>query len=273
MTSETKVAVIIPYCEAFTPRKMLNEAIQSVKKQSIQTEIIVVEDKDQKGPAWARNVGLNRAESRYVAFLDADDLWKQDKLERQINKMVKTGSGISTQGPPPMSKCQLLFEVFVGGGIPPTMPSVVIDTNQVEVRFEESLTRWEDILFVLECISESDNVCVCQNLTIIRRTHGSNLTKKNKSEIKQSLDSGEEYISYVEDRLPELRFFLPIFKLIMYGEILLSHLRNFQLQPAIDIIIKMSRITMKLSTLNSIIIYLYFILKRNYPIPSPSWCK
>lgn len=37
------------------------------------------------GPSAARNAGWRASASRYVAFLDADDLWDTDKLERQID--------------------------------------------------------------------------------------------------------------------------------------------------------------------------------------------
>jgi glycosyltransferase involved in cell wall biosynthesis len=35
------------------------------------------------GPAAARNAGLARAQGQLIAFLDADDLWQPDKLQRQ----------------------------------------------------------------------------------------------------------------------------------------------------------------------------------------------
>lgn len=38
--------------------------------------------------AIARNIALRRAEGRWIAFLDADDLWAPEKLERQLTFMV-----------------------------------------------------------------------------------------------------------------------------------------------------------------------------------------
>lgn len=44
------------------------------------------------GPAVARTAAIKRATGKYIAFLDSDDLWKPDKLEKQIEFMKKTGA-------------------------------------------------------------------------------------------------------------------------------------------------------------------------------------
>lgn len=43
------------------------------------------------GAAITRNNALKRAEGRWIAFLDSDDLWMPDKLEKQIQFMERNG--------------------------------------------------------------------------------------------------------------------------------------------------------------------------------------
>lgn len=51
-----------------------------------------------EGPAAARTEAIKRATGKYIAFLDSDDIWKPEKLEKQITFMQKTGAKFSATG-------------------------------------------------------------------------------------------------------------------------------------------------------------------------------
>src|SRR6185503_17230582 len=47
------------------------------------------------GPARARQAALDHATGRYIAFLDSDDSWLPQKLERQLAFMARVGGAFS----------------------------------------------------------------------------------------------------------------------------------------------------------------------------------
>lgn len=61
------------------------EIIFELKKKY--TNIIYHKQPKNQGAAVARNTALNLATGRYVAFLDSDDIWLPEKIERQIALM------------------------------------------------------------------------------------------------------------------------------------------------------------------------------------------
>jgi glycosyltransferase involved in cell wall biosynthesis len=108
------VSIITP---SFNSEKFIAETIQSVQNQTYQNwEMIIVDDcssdetvsivtkmallddriqlfqsEKNSGTGIARNTALEKSKGRYICFLDADDLWKPQKLEKQIN-FLKTNN-------------------------------------------------------------------------------------------------------------------------------------------------------------------------------------
>ena len=158
---ELTVSVVVPYSPAHTPEEVLDDAVQTARAQSVDTELVIVEDTEQRGPSWARNQGLERAETRYVALLDADDYWHEGKLARQLAKLRATNTGICVESPA-LDTDQFMRELYLGN-IASITSSVLLDTERVSVRFKEELERREDHLFVLEAATE-DGICFVNDL-------------------------------------------------------------------------------------------------------------
>lgn len=64
-----------------------NEIIEAYTKKDQRIKLVKLEKNS--GAAVARNRAIEVAEGRYIAFLDADDLWKPEKLEKQIKFMIQ----------------------------------------------------------------------------------------------------------------------------------------------------------------------------------------
>lgn len=107
------VSIIMP---SYNTAKFIPETIESVIKQTYTNwELIIVDDcstdntdevvkpfltderikylKNEKnsGAAVSRNYALREAKGKWIAFLDSDDLWLPEKLEKQIAFMEKNG--------------------------------------------------------------------------------------------------------------------------------------------------------------------------------------
>lgn len=107
------VSVIIPtYNRAATLRRTVDSALSQTYRP---LEIIVVDDgstdateevirsygerilgivQPNGGPSAARNTGAAAANGEWLAFLDSDDVWKPDKIARQVDLVMRAGGGI-----------------------------------------------------------------------------------------------------------------------------------------------------------------------------------
>lgn len=112
------VSIIMP---TYNCGKYIGESVQSVLAQTIvDWELLIVDDCStddtadrlkpyldrfpnihyfclavNSGPAAARTEALRVAKGKYIAFLDSDDIWNPEKLEKQICFMEETGAEMS----------------------------------------------------------------------------------------------------------------------------------------------------------------------------------
>jgi glycosyltransferase involved in cell wall biosynthesis len=67
-----------------------DKSIEIIKKyQLLDSRIKLIALEKNSGAAVARNYGIDKVKGDFIAFLDGDDLWKEDKLEKQITFMEK----------------------------------------------------------------------------------------------------------------------------------------------------------------------------------------
>jgi glycosyltransferase involved in cell wall biosynthesis len=64
-----------------------DKSLDILRDFSKNPRIQIIQNENNLGPAKSRNKAIDRANGRYIAFLDSDDYWLKDKLKTQIGFM------------------------------------------------------------------------------------------------------------------------------------------------------------------------------------------
>lgn len=180
------ISIITP---SYNASRFIGQTIESVRMQTYQNwELIIVDDcstdetpnilnryanveprikvhflKENSGAAVARNFALTQAKGSFVAFLDSDDCWKPEKLEKQLSFMQTNDYAFSFTGyefithegvylhkqvsaPEQVTYGDMLKNTIVG------CLTVMIDLNKVgsiqmpNIRTRQDLATWLSIL-------------------------------------------------------------------------------------------------------------------------------
>ncbi|SNS67406.1 Glycosyltransferase involved in cell wall bisynthesis [Geodermatophilus saharensis] len=212
-----RVSVVIPTYNSAT---FLVEALESVLAQTCPVhEVIVVDDgstdgtgaalrpyadrvvllrQDNSGVSAARNNGLARATGDWVAFLDADDIWLPDKIERQLqcagdDSVVCIHAnfflfGDRTESHPP-------FRSFVEGshgakallsGEGWVCPSSALVRRSARARFREWTGQAEDVIYFADLTFEGKFRYIAEPL-VGHRTHTGQATRQADATVRGTL--------------------------------------------------------------------------------------
>jgi len=207
MTNEPLISVVIP---AYNAAAFIKKAINSVLTQSYKhLEIIIVNDgsidkttdivnalsdkriklisQSNMGLSNARNTGIKASKGEYIAFLDADDYWKPEKLEKQLKLLtqhpeigfcstqtrVETPEGqfINDWLCPDIS-ISTLHSIFIqNAAITGSGSGVLVKKELQDLAgfFDESLKSLEDIDMWLRYAAHSEYCCLPESLTVITK--------------------------------------------------------------------------------------------------------
>ncbi len=210
-----KVSVIIPFYNRIL---LLLKSIDSVISQTHKNiEIILVndgsiedisevkkyerEDKriklislpENKGAAAARNVGIDNATGEYIAFLDSDDLFVEDKIKEQLKQMYLTGYNVSHtsyirkygKSEKEINSGELTGKVIpqIVKECPIATPTVMIKREYLKqqgIRFIEKFKVGEDTCFWLELLRNTKLLGIDYPYVIVNVGKGSSTSDYRK---------------------------------------------------------------------------------------------
>lgn len=207
MTDVPEVSAIIT---TYRRADVLPRAIRSVLDQTVDhIEVIVVDDEPSeeaadvvrriadprvsyiahetnRGLSAARNTGVRAARSPYVAFLDDDDEWAPEKLERQLEAMDECKGDVVVTSFELWRRpdgSETLRDIRLDGDVHETllrddmvhMQTLLVPTHSLRASggFDEQLFHHEDLDMALRLSRDHPFVTVPEPLTVLHVTPGS----------------------------------------------------------------------------------------------------
>ncbi len=176
--------------------------------------IKIFKNTQNSGAAVTRNNCLDKAVGSFIAFLDVDDLWSQDKLSIQIKFMNDKKVNFSHHDYNLVNPDGSLIKAIIcpaevsGKSLlrcnPFATSAVMIRAdliNKESIRFRTHLRRRQDYLFWFECLNKNDVSLKCLGSLSEYRVFGSDSLsgdKKKMAMIQWSLYRSEFGLNYIQ---------------------------------------------------------------------------
>lgn len=222
---DKKITIVMPVHN--TPSVYLNEALDSLKNQSFQKfRLICVDDKstdndtiqalqdwsekyenmeivylpEAVGAAEARNIGLRMAEEEYIIFLDSDDIFEKDFLEKMYKRIKESNAQVCICGWEKFSNKEVASEKWkpcinvkkddefylIYQSFNPWSKLCKKDFLIKNNIYFQNLTSCNDLYYSISILLDADSICYIEESLIRYRT----LTKHQISSKRNPMNLG-----------------------------------------------------------------------------------
>lgn len=205
------VSIVMP---SYNTGRYIAESIKSVLAQTYKNwELLIVDDcstdntdeivaefhderikyfknKKNSGASVSRNLALRKAEGKWIAFLDSDDLWYSEKLEKQIAFMVENKcyfsyttyeeidvegnpTGVMVTGPKKITKRKMFHYCWPG------CLTVMYDAEKVGLIQIANIKKNNDYAMWLKVCRKADCYLVNEILAQYRRGRAGSISNHN----------------------------------------------------------------------------------------------
>jgi len=231
------ISIVINYWESI---EYLDKCIDSIQNQSYNVwEIVFVDNNSNKSPekilsrvskeklkyfrlnkyyplGQARNFALDKCQGEFIAFIDADDIWLNEKLRLQVDEFKKNSkigmvickSNFIINNKIINKNIEINFEkestlenLIYGNFI--VMSSAIIRKNVIDenkIKFNKSFEVLEDTLFFFEIISKSSLVSINKVLCLWRYSRKSHTFRNTEKLLAEKIYFKKNYLEEAQNK-------------------------------------------------------------------------